>query len=415
MLTIDDPLLVLVGVPLMALVCAAMSRLLPLLEEETSAHRASLPLDGLRGLLASSVFFHHAYLTFVFYRTGNWSTPASNFYSQLGPTAVTMFFFISGYLFWGKMLKDPSSIRAVRLWPNRIRRILPAYWAAILLAFLVTVVMTKFELRESVRRLMEHAGQWILVGFPCLPDLNGLAQERVTGGVYWTLRTEMIFYLVLPALVWFRKLPRLLLLFFAMGIVDYVLTRFPAQSGPLGCSVDVVQRFTLAMATSFAVGMLAVYPRWNERLLNWLRSSWITCACLILLTIQFTWIPADYTWYEPILLAPVFIAVAAGNSCFGVLTSRPMRSLGQISYSVYIFHGVLLYVLSTLLNQHMPIASMTPLKYWAAVIGISIIVVAFSMLTYCFIERPFLPKRARLQPVVPIRMQTSRAGHLPSP
>ena len=399
----------------MALFCWSLSYFLPVLEEEVSSHRGTLPLDGLRGVLAPAVFFHHAYLTYVFYKTGNWTTPASNFYAQLGPTAVTMFFFISGYLFWGKMLKDPSSIRAGRLWPNRIRRILPAYWTAILLAFSVTAMVTNFELRESMRRLIEHAGQWMLVGFPCLPDLNGLAQERVTGGVYWTLRTELIFYFALPALVWFRKLSKLLLLFIGMGFVDYLLTRIPAQSGPLGCGVDVVQRFSLAMATSFAVGMLAVYPRWNERLLGWLRSFWASIACLILLVIQFTRIPADYTWYEPILLAPVFVVVCAGNSFFGVLTSRPMRSLGQISYSVYIFHGVLLYVLSSLVNRHMAIASMTPLRYWVAVIGISLVVVAFSLLTYCFIERPFLPKRARLRPVVPIQIQTGRAGQVSSP
>ena len=69
-------------------------------------------LDGLRGVLALSVFFYHALLTRQFSATGQWHQNASHFYDALGPGAVAMFFMITGYLFWSKVLKEqgPSSI-----------------------------------------------------------------------------------------------------------------------------------------------------------------------------------------------------------------------------------------------------------------------------------------------------------------
>jgi peptidoglycan/LPS O-acetylase OafA/YrhL len=207
MATYASPFYVLLGIPLMAVCCWWLSRWFPLIDSVAQTHAVSLPLDGLRGILAPAVLFHHAYITYVFLKTGIWKLPESNFYFQLGPSAVTMFFFISAYLFWSKMLKNPENLRPSRLWPNRMRRILPAYWTAVALFFLLVAVMSGFHLRAPAAKLALSVASWIFAGFPGLnsPDLNGSEQVRVIGGIFWTLRVEWLFYFLLPALAWFRK------------------------------------------------------------------------------------------------------------------------------------------------------------------------------------------------------------------
>jgi peptidoglycan/LPS O-acetylase OafA/YrhL len=407
MQTIDSPILPILGIPVMALTCWALSRWLPLLATESRTHAASLPLDGLRGVLASSVFFHHSYVTWVFMHTGEWVDPASKFYAQLGPSAVMMFFFISSYLFWGKMLKDPRSLRPARLWPNRLRRIMPAYWTCVALSLIVIAIATSFELREPMYGLISGAAQWIFVGFPSLPDLNGVAQQRATGGVFWTLRSELLFYLLLPALAWFRKGWRLIV-FVALAIAANRILHYSQPAGGIAASiVDDLRRFTNSLATGFSVGMLAAYGAtssapWNKRLQEWLNTRWAAAMGLALLCVQLFLIPANYSWYEPVLLTPAFFMIAAGNSFFGILSSTPMRCLGQTSYSVYIFHGLLLFTLTSLWNRLQPIHNMTVPAYWSLILAIGIVVAAVSTLTYWYIERPFM--RSHRLPATPMNV-----------
>ena len=381
----------------MGLICWSFSRWFPLLETESRAHAASLPLDGLRGVLASSVFFHHAYITYVFMRTGQWGEPTSNFYAQLGPTAVSMFFFISGYLFWGKMLKDPASLRPGRLWPNRIRRIIPGYWVSIGAAVIIIGAVTGFQIHNSAIKIVETAVQLALVGFPWSPDL-GIIHTEVTGGVYWTLRMELLFYLLLPALVWFRKSWRILLFFAGAAALNFVTNHVHSKHGSIEGGLGLLQNLAHYILAGFSIGMLAAYKPWARvaRLAKiglWLKSPWGATIGLLFIAIQLIWIKAGYTWYEPLLLTPAFVMIVAGNSFFGVLTSRPMRCLGQVSYSVYIFHMLVLFTLTRAWNQLFPIAVMTPLAYWSLILIIGLIVAVICTFTYWFIERPFLPRR----------------------
>ena len=73
-------------------------------DEAKSSARYSA-LDGLRGFAALSVFFHHVAITYYFIVAGEWSHAGSRFYTLLGPVGVSLFFMITGFLFWGKMLR----------------------------------------------------------------------------------------------------------------------------------------------------------------------------------------------------------------------------------------------------------------------------------------------------------------------
>ena len=68
-------------------------------------HRISA-LDGLRGFLVIGVFLHHAAHWYMNIITGTWHGAPSQFYSNLGPACVALFFMITAFLFYGKILRN---------------------------------------------------------------------------------------------------------------------------------------------------------------------------------------------------------------------------------------------------------------------------------------------------------------------
>lgn len=59
-------------------------------------------LDGLRGMAALMVATHHAALCCTWLKTGDWGEAQSPVLQLFGPAGVTIFFMLTGYLFWGK-------------------------------------------------------------------------------------------------------------------------------------------------------------------------------------------------------------------------------------------------------------------------------------------------------------------------
>ena len=71
--------------------------------EPTEARRFST-LDGLRGYAAFLVYLSHGAAWYVFARTGVWAAPATRLYAHFGRSSVAIFFMITGFLFWSKLI-----------------------------------------------------------------------------------------------------------------------------------------------------------------------------------------------------------------------------------------------------------------------------------------------------------------------
>jgi len=105
-------------------------------------------IDGLRGLLALSVFVFHLVLTRRFIETGIWDVPGSRFYALLGPIGVSLFFMITAFLFWGKMLRAKGRPRWHELYVGRLFRIGPMYLFVVLVMLVIVFARTGFQLHE---------------------------------------------------------------------------------------------------------------------------------------------------------------------------------------------------------------------------------------------------------------------------
>jgi peptidoglycan/LPS O-acetylase OafA/YrhL len=360
----------------------------------TESARRFAALDGLRGFLALSVFVHHAFCTRAWYVEGNWGGGGSQVLMQAGWATVTLFFFITGFLFWTKLQRDPrlSFLGHLR---SRILRLGPAYWAAIAVLLLVVAARTGWERRVPMDALLSSAGNWLFFAIPGRPDVNGLAETRnIVANVPWTLALEWMFYVLVPLVGWFASGIFRTILFLALGFValraltlDYAILLFPEKIRVL------LLQTAYHLTRTFAGGILlaAVLPQlktYTDRL-DFKRPLFSVLSLGGILAV-FVFVDPVYAFRESIPLLIPFALIVLGNDWFGILTSAPGQFLGRISYSIYLLHGLVLHISFLTLNRFFPVATMPALIYWLLIAALGAVVIALSARWYRWFEAPFI-------------------------
>lgn len=158
-------------------------------------------IDGLRGYLAFFVFLHHSCIWYFYLRTGQWKVPPSNLYTHFGETSVALFFMITGFLFFSKLIEGKTKrIDWGKLFVSRILRLVPLYFFLMFSLFILVAYLSNGILNESVWTLLIKMVRWL--GFTILggPNLNGIHTGLIIAGVAWSLPYEWFFYLSLPLL-----------------------------------------------------------------------------------------------------------------------------------------------------------------------------------------------------------------------
>jgi len=151
-------------------------------------------LDLLRFLSAMFVVSYH----YAGVNSGFWTQGARHLFPELAPVArfghlgVLLFFMISGFVIlmsgWGRQIGDFAV--------SRITRLFPAYWASVALTVVVFYTAGTFFANASgpdsvPRRLL-----------PNLTMLEGGVGADYMEGLYWTLWTELHFYVLIAILIY---------------------------------------------------------------------------------------------------------------------------------------------------------------------------------------------------------------------
>jgi peptidoglycan/LPS O-acetylase OafA/YrhL len=357
-------------------------------------------LDGLRGLLAFGVFFHHVRFTYQYYNTGAWEAPEQGLYHVLGPLSVAFFFAITAFLFWGKALSAKGKVDPLRLYENRVRRIGPMYMVSLGVIGTILFLLAHFRFTAPLPHLAGRSALSLCLGFFGLPQdtINHVPVNMVNASVYWTLQYEWAFYLALPLLA--RVLQR-----------DWIFVAFVLAFTLLAIMKPAMR---MARLSPFILGMCAA------RLFAWrempaLRSAPVTLASVAaILLVPFAMgsyaSPSGASNWTPIaslVIALPFLAVVHGNNFFRLLTLPGAKVLGRISYSVYLLHGIVLFVTMRCLNAYFPLHGMLPLVYWCFAGLSGLATLGLSALSYRWIEYPWLRgKRPKDLSSTPPRLAT---------
>ena len=348
-------------------------------------------LDGVRGIAILAVVAFH--VAVVASTNAGWAyrsaPPLHTWPLFAGSLGVDVFFVLSGLLVfrsWQALRERYRSegIRSiVEFARRRGRRILPPYWFA--LAILIPWRVPHWS--ESL------AGWRNITMFASLNQFLDTDLPGKLSTVTWSLTTETHFYVALPllALAMSRYGWRTMLTVLILTSVSWRLLY-----GGTGAEAEwIVGRIDQFAAGIGAAALIADYQRGKpSRLLEALtgrRAGWALGGALAVLAAAHGGLrllpkPLVFrTFLHPIaglLIAGLLVRIVCTGR-MSILRNRVLAWLGLLSYSLYLWHWPVIAEATGRWGR-------TPMVITAAV-GVAL---AASILSYVFLERPFLGKRA---------------------
>lgn len=304
---------------------------IPMTANPAPARRTRLEeLDVLRGLAALGVVLFHYVLQFewvyghsvTLIPVDNWTKDEIKLFGQL---PVRLFFMISGFvIFW--TLERSKSLTDFAV--SRFSRLFPAYWAAVLITFLIG---TLYPLPAGMRIIsaQEYAFPQLIAN---LTMVQAYVQIPDIDGVYWSLAYELGFYITMAVATAIGLLvrPKLLCFMWLAGSAACVLNPALWQFLPYPIAILVVAEFT-----GYFVGGMLFYRIWQRQAD---RTDLILLLFAILVVFLWT---ATWGAFVSLGLFVVLGLISRGKMSF--INFRPLIWLGGISYPLYLIHQMLGY------------------------------------------------------------------------
>jgi peptidoglycan/LPS O-acetylase OafA/YrhL len=307
--------------------------------------------------------------------------------SRAGSFGVDLFFLLSAYLITQLLLREKEAFGQVHLrsfYLRRILRIWPLYFLAIFIGVSLTLVDPDQHFpAKYVVAFMLLSGNWLqsLIGAPG-SVMNSL----------WSVSFEEQFYLVWPTVISKMRSARNLLfvclgLFGAAEVGRLVLLRYARHS-----EVAIFTN-TVARLDPLALGIIiAVLTRRRPLSFTWIGRSVLLAAGIT------AWLIAGHYFSMTrafMLLGYPTMAIGAGLIFLSVLGSGVapfwLRYLGKISYGLYVFHILALYLVENAIGGYAKNFHKF-LVFWWGGLALTIVMAALS---YRFIESPFLRLKER--------------------
>lgn len=326
-------------------------------------------IDGLRFVLASLVLFHHYILSYAYFNGKGWSLAAISDYpinQKIGGIGVALFFMISGYIF---------SNAKITSWPifyaKRFLRIAPLLILSSLLCLCIAAWIQRNNIDMS--DVFMKAYLWFDAGlYGDKPDIFGMTGvSLINASTPWTLFWEWGFYFSLPWVFVLRDNTKSFVLSFsAIFFCMYVLTNWDTRNAIL--------------ISFFAIGFLAQEISTQFQL----KKAYCNIGLIAAMILSYL-INADaYLLYCVPVIALIFIMVAMGGDVFGLLRMKGFIRLGDVSYSIYLLHGICWFCLNHYIKAHGIV--LTTSEYMTVSSIAFFLILLISTMTYRFIERPFI-------------------------
>lgn len=356
-----------------------------LFEIQHTAHATLYSMEGLRGFAVFLVFLVH-YITL----SDPWIVESESLYEwasivrSLGNVGVDLFFVLSGHLIYGSLIKrERPFIPYLR---RRIERIYPTFVAVF---FLYLALSYLFPQESKIPNDPLQATRYLAENFLLLP---GMVQIEPLITVAWSLSYEFFFYLSVPLLIFILRLrfwPSMSRILFFSALGGSILTA-PELFG---------NHVRLAM---FISGML-VY----ELSTQFRSPRYLDIAGLLGLLFALTGTIAHKTvgfsgqWKFAILSVSFFLLCWACFSANGYASKifrwTPMRWLGNISYSYYLIHGLVLKGIFLFTPSFVAATGHDIVLFWAGMFFCFVATFIVSTVLFSLVEKPFsLSVRAKV-------------------
>lgn len=277
-----------------------------------------------------------------------------------GYVGVDVFFVISGFLITGHLLREATltgTVNLTRFWARRIARLLPASFLVLALVLIATFLVVPQGLWPNyfaqIRASALYFQNWELAWSSV--DYMAIGSDPTAVQHYWSLSVEEQFYLVWPTLLvlalYFSRRKRghtrssrallvLLIAVFALSFAFSIVETQQRQSWAYFASFTRVWEFAVGGIVALAIPALSR---------GWLHSiggalaGWVGIGLIVWAAFSYssqTLFPG-YAAAAPVVGAALLLLF--GNSPNRIsprtfLSLRPAVWVGNISYSVYLWH-----------------------------------------------------------------------------
>ncbi|WP_370232336.1 acyltransferase family protein [Marinobacter nauticus] len=305
----------------------------------TATSRRVTELDGLRGIAALWVVLYHLWAA-VARRDVDWLTSAVGEFFHAGWLGVDIFFVLSGFVITHSVTKTRvTSAFIPRFILRRSIRIDPPYWAAIILAIFFMVLKNLLFPSESV---VVPSAQVVIAHIFYLQNLLELGN---ISSVFWTLCLEFQFYIFFAISYYFysflgqenkKRVSYILLITGIAACFFSPILRFSSFNFPLPGTI-------FPYAYEFILGIIAYHCSKGRIGYKYLIFS-------VLGSVVVTSMFKPFYYGVVPLLTLLVIYVASEGKRILVLNVRSVQFLGKISYSLYLTHAVVGWVVISLLS-----------------------------------------------------------------
>ena len=354
----------------------------------TTVIRSYYPaLDGLRGFAILGVLLQHNF-SFL---------PVPKF----GWVGVDLFFVLSGFLITDILLKTKEQKNFLsNFYTRRVLRIFPLYYGSLILFFSLAPLISQFKDQYSYYSanqgmLWMHLQNWLYIAKPRLDNHTVFSH-------YWSLSVEEQFYLVWPLIILTCNRARTLVILIYIALAGSILFRFATWSYLGNGDTNFLLQY-MTRIDGLCVGSLIAIWRNNSEQAATRKVVRLGIAFISLHVAAFI---ISKTIFHALPHFTIFgystIAV-----CFGLLLnsliekrnrlttflfeSSPLKSLGKISYGVYIYHWPIFVFFKIFVAER--ILKMGMLENLIISIAATTLAVLVSIMSYQLFEKKILALR----------------------
>ncbi len=259
----------------------------------------------------------------------------------------------------------------LRFFVGRVLRLVPLHWFAVSLMFAIVMILSQGQLFDA---MATAKGMILWLALLGSPDLNQVIGTRhILAGVTWSLPYEWFFYLSLPVIALSLRL---------VAPVPVLMIGLAGVAGAIAWHADPQH------ALQFLGGIAAALLVRCQCVTRLATSTGGSILVILLLIAEVGLFPTAYGVVQVILQSAVFVLIAGGASLFNLLTCRVSRMLGEMAYSMYLLHGILLFVTFRFILGFEAARLLTPVEHWLVIYATVPVLILVCFGTFRLIERP---------------------------
>ena len=361
-----------------------------MIKEENQENKRITELDGLRGMAILMVLSFHYINNQLVNNTssiGRYLAKATSF----GWVGVDLFFVLSGFFIGSILIKNNGGRKYfTTFYLRRLLRIVPNYYLLIAVSSLIIAI--PYFGNNLFLTGHNTVPKWSYYGMlhnVFMAHQNTLGNDSIS--VVWSIGIEEQFYILLPFVIFLvnaRWLPVMLgVAFFSAPLIRMQFQNWIPPYVLLPCRMD-----------SLAAGVLIAYANIYSDLYSLSRKYYLWIMGImtldVLISALFYWKFNDLgifrnSFFAIFFTGCVILAITRKESIYGAfLRNKALVWIGSLSYSLYLFHYLILGFAHQITGQHD--IGIYNLKGALVSIAAFIFSLLMAWLVYLKLETPFV-------------------------